>query len=165
MSRPRGLNERGLTLTELTVVTVLASVVMLGFTGFYLSSQFTWIDGSAKAMSQREGTFLLDTMRDSTHTAYWYDADPVAHQLSLYKIGESNAFYVFRWDPGRSDSAMLAGPPGAEKRILESRVRRFDIAFIDSSVVELSALELVSATGQTAVFRTRFALLNREIVQ
>jgi hypothetical protein len=159
------LNERGLTLTELTVVTVLASVVMLGFTGFYLSSQFAWLDGSAKAMAQREGTFLLETIRDSVHTAYWYDADPFAHQLSLYKIGESNAFYVFQWDPSTSDSAMKAGPPGGENKILESRVRRFDLAFIDSSVVELSALEVVSATGQTTVFRTRFALINREIVQ
>jgi hypothetical protein len=164
--RRRALNERGLTLTELTIVVVLASVVMLGFTGFYLSSQFTWIDGSAKVMSQREGTFLLETIRDSVHTAYRYDADPFAHQLSLYKIGELNdAFYVFQWDPSTPDSAMKAGPPGGETKIIESRVRRFDLAFIDSSVVELSALEVVSATGQTTVFRTRFALINREIVQ
>jgi hypothetical protein len=154
-------NEKGLTLMEVTVVTVLATVVMLGLTGFYLSSQFTWMDGSAKAMAQREGTFLLDTIRDSTHTAFWYDADPTAHQLSLYKIGESNAFYVFRWDPSSPDSALLAGPPGSESRILQSKVRRFDIGFVDSSIVELSALEVVSATGQPFTFRTRFALLNR----
>jgi hypothetical protein len=152
-------NERGLTLTELTVVTVLATIVMLGLTGFYLSSQFNWMDGSAKAMAQREGTFLIETIRDSTHSAYWYDADPVAYQLSLYKRGEFNAFYVFRWDPSTED--MLAGPPGFEEPMLQSRVRRFDLAFVDSSIVELNALEMVSATNQSITFRSRFALLNR----
>lgn len=164
MKRWPGRNERGLTLTEITVVTVLATVVMLGLTGFYLSSQFTWIDGSAKAMAQREGTFLLDTIRDSTHTAGVYVADPITHQISLYKVGETNtAFYVFRWDPSTEDSAVFAGPPGAEKRFTESRVRRFDVAPVDSSVLEVSTLEVVSATGQTITFRSRFALLNSNL--
>lgn len=161
MRRNRGSGNEGVTLTEMTVVTVLATVVMLGLTGFYLSSQFTWIDGSAKAMAQREGTFLLETIRDSTHTAYWYDV--TGSQLSLYKIGSSNAFYSFRWDPSGPDSILRAGPPGAESRILQSNVRRFELAFVDSSVVDLTALELVSATGQSVVFRSRFALLNREV--
>ena len=160
MTDCRGRNERGVTLTELTVVTVLATVVMLGLTGFYLSSQFTWMDGSAKAMAQREGTFLIETIRDSAHTAFAYDV--LGNQLSLYKIGETNtAFYVFRWDPD-ADSALLAGPPGLEQKIIESRVRRFELAFIDSSVVEMSALEIVSATGQAVTFQSRFALLNHE---
>lgn len=158
-------SERGLTLMELTVVTVLATIVMLGLTGFYLSSQFTWMDGSSKAMTQREGTFLLETIRDSTHTACWYVADPTAHQLSLYKCGETNPFYVFRWDPSTGDSAMLAGPPGNEQRILQSRVRDFEVAYVDSGIVELRLLELVSATGETAEFKSRFALLNRGELQ
>lgn len=154
-------DEQGVTLTELTVVTVLAVVVMLGLTGFYLTSQFTWIDGSARAVSQREGTFAIETIRDSARTAYAYDL--LGNQLSLFKVGETNtAFYVFRWDPSTSDSILLAGPPGAERKLIDSRVRRFDLSFVDSGMVELTALELVSATGQPVTFHSRFALLNHQ---
>jgi Tfp pilus assembly protein PilW len=157
-------SERGLTLIELTVVTVLATVVLLGLTGFYLSSQFTWIDGSAKAMAQREGTFLIGTMRDSVHTACSYDATSYPNQLSLYKVGETTPFYMFRWnianDPVATDSLMYAGETEPLQRLLQSKVRRFDLAFIDSSLVQLTDLEVVSATGETATFSSSFALLN-----
>jgi len=154
-------NERGLTLVELTVVSAMAAVVLLGLTGFYLSSQFTWVDGSSKAITQREGTFLLETIRDSTHTAFSYDVDNVAHQLSLFKHEETTAFYVFRWDAD-TDSMLRAGPPGAEAVILQSRVRRFEFRpQTNPGLVELDALELVSATGETAFFSSSFALLNR----
>ena len=39
-------SQRGLTLTEVTVVTVLASIVMLGIVSFYVNSQGTWMDAS-----------------------------------------------------------------------------------------------------------------------
>lgn len=156
------LDERGLTLMELTVVSVLATIVMLGLTGFYLSSQFTWIDGSAKALTQREGTLLLETLRDSVHTAHRYVADPFTHQLSLYKFGQTTAFYVFRWDAD-TDSMMRAGPEGNESVMLQSKVRRFEFApQADDAIVQLDALELVSVTGQTVFFSSSFALLNRE---
>jgi len=159
MRRPH--DERGLTLVELAVVSAMAVVVLLGLTGFYLSSQFTWMDGSSKAITQREGTFLLETIRDSTHTAYGYDVDAVAHQLSLYKHEATTAFYVFRWDAD-TDSLLRAGPPGAETVMLQSRVRRFDFApQTDPGLVELDALVLVTATGETAFFSSSFALLNR----
>lgn len=151
----------GVTLTEMMVVLVLASAVMLGLTGFYLSSQITWIDGSTKAIAQREGTLVMETLRDSAHAAYWYVATPSAHQIELYKRSELNPFYVFRWDPASPDSAFLAGVPGAEAKMIQSRVRRFDVAFVDSNIVEVTALEIVSPTGQTATFTSSFALMNR----
>jgi len=157
----RSLDERGLTLMELTVVSALAVVILMGLTGFYLSSQFTWIDGSTKAITQREGTLLLETIRDSVHTAYSYDADPYSHQLSLYKQGETNAFYVFRWNAA-GDSLMYAGAPGGESAMFQSKLRRFEFGPLpDPSLVEITAVELVSATGQTATFSASFALLNR----
>jgi hypothetical protein len=161
MSRAADSSEKGLTLTEMVIVTVLATVVMLGLTGFYLSSQFTWMDGSTKAIAQREGTFVLETMRDSVHAAYVYVVTPASYQLELYKKAELIPFYVFRWDPSNQDSAFLAGRPGLEAPMIQSRVRRFDLAFVDSNVVELSAFEVVSPTGQTAWFTSSFALLNR----
>lgn len=146
---------------ELTVVSALAVVVLLGLTGFYLSSQFTWVDGSTKAITQREGTLLLETIRDSVHTAYSYVTDPWSHQLSLFKQGETEAFYVFRWDAA-GDSLMYAGPPGAESVMLQSKLRRFEFGpAIDPSLVELTAVELVSAAGQPTTFSASFALLNR----
>ena len=41
-------SERGLTLVELAIVGALATLVMLGLTGFYLNSQRLWIEASTK---------------------------------------------------------------------------------------------------------------------
>ena len=60
MKLPPPLSERGLTLTELTIVGVLACLVMLGLVGFYMSSQGVWMDASAQAITQREATSVID---------------------------------------------------------------------------------------------------------
>ncbi len=153
-------NEHGLTLVEVAAVSVIAVVILLGFSGFYLASQFTWIDGSTKTLTQREGTLLLQTMRDKVHASYWYVVDPIEHKLSLIKPGGAT-FYVFEWR-ANDDSLMYGGQENNPQVILQSKVRRFEFApQTDSALVTLNHLELVSATGQTVDFSSSFALLNR----
>src|SRR5258706_10201953 len=62
-------NERGLTLTELTVVGVIATLVMVGLTVFYYNSQSAWIDGSTQALAQRDATMLVDALSRRVHEA------------------------------------------------------------------------------------------------
>ncbi len=61
--------ERGVTLTELTVATVLASVVMIGLVGFYMSSQGVWLDSSSQAVTQREVTQLVTDLTERARGA------------------------------------------------------------------------------------------------
>ena len=61
-------SERGLTLTELVVVGVLATLVMLALTGFYFNSQRTWLEGSSQALTQREATLALEHLADDAQS-------------------------------------------------------------------------------------------------
>src|SRR5262249_57229280 len=61
--------ERGLTLTELIIVGLLATMVLLSLTFFYIGSQQYWINGSAQALAQQDATLIVDVMRRQVHQA------------------------------------------------------------------------------------------------
>jgi Tfp pilus assembly protein PilW len=158
------LNERGLSLVELSVVFVLAMLVMVGLVSFYLSSQATWVNGSAEAQTQREATLLTEIMADSIHAASQAIVDPSdpQHQnVTLYRGTPPTAFYMFWRGP---DSLVYRGTAiGASDQVsvVSSTVTRFELQSIGDTLVVLTMLELRSASGDLVHTSTSFATYNR----
>ena len=160
-------DEAGLTLVELTIVFVLATLVMVGLVSFYLSSQATWLDGSTEAQTQREATLLIDAMaarvRASAKAIVEDYPDPFHQMLSLYSPSDTlNASYVFWWDP--KDSHVYGGSSvGAQDAIAltTAPTDSFRLEQINASLVELSWLQLRAGTSPVIVSGALFALYNR----
>ncbi|MFN8586242.1 MAG: hypothetical protein U0704_00435 [Candidatus Eisenbacteria bacterium] len=153
--RLRPLDERGLTLTEVTIVAAIGTLVLLGMGGFYLQSQATWIDASGQALTQREVTLVTQAIVDSTRLSHAANVvpspDATHHQLELAKDGTSPPFYRFWWNS--SDSLVHAGSaPGApdDHAMMSSPVEQFVIT-ASSQMVRVS-LRARAATGQRVEF-------------
>jgi prepilin-type N-terminal cleavage/methylation domain-containing protein len=163
MTPMRRLSERGLTLTEVTIVMALASIVMLGLVGFYMNSQATWMDASAQAITQREATALLETIAERVHqsaraTVTDLSADGQWTQLDLFDSGGTTASYTYRCE---ADSLVYewssaAGDWGAAAT---SKAEQFQCVSGDS-LVQVT-LQLRSAEGQHIQLSTALALINR----
>lgn len=155
-----------MTLVELTIVFVLATLVMAGLVTFYLNSQATWVSGSAEVQTQREMTLLIETMSDSirassqaTVTNY---PDATHQMVTLFRGSPPTPQYAFWWDPG--DSLVHRGtfPGGTDDGpLLSSRVTRFQLQASGDSLITLSLLEARSGTGDLIRSATSFALYNR----
>lgn len=156
------LSERGLTLTEVTIVAVLASIVMLGLVGFYMSSQGTWMDASSQAITQREATTLIESIESKVHIASRAQADTTAHQLELYDLGGA-LIHVFWWKAagGGADSLVHEGQTIANDRgpAVTSICERFNCV-ADSFIVSVDLI-LRSAQGDRIRITTRAAMQNR----
>lgn len=139
--------EHGLTLVEVTVVMVLASLVMVGLVGFYISAQTTWLAASAQAVSQREGTLALQAIADSTRRSVTavVSAGPDAQHDQLTLTDTDGNLTVFAW---HADDSLLywsyAGGP--EKALLNSRVRRFVLS-CDDTLLSVVGLEVIDPNG------------------
>jgi hypothetical protein len=83
--RPRH-PERGVTLTELTIATVLASVIMFGLVGFYMGSQGVWMDSSGQALTQREATQIIETLSKRGGAALGWTLTDVVGTDSLQSV-------------------------------------------------------------------------------
>jgi Tfp pilus assembly protein PilV len=160
-------SERGLTLTEVTIVTVLASLVMLGIVSFYVNSQGTWMDASSQAITQREATALVEDIRARVHTAARAEVADDGAQLELFEHGSTNPSYVYWWNASGEcqpscDSLVHEGSDRVHDRgpSVSSTVERFDCSRSDS-LVELT-LVLRTAQGQDVEVATRIAMLNRQ---
>lgn len=157
--------ERGLTLVEVTVAVVLASIVLVGLVGFYLSSQATWISSSTKAVTQRDGTLALEaiTIKVRASTTALAEASPDAQhmRLFLYDLGSVNPSYRFWWNA--ADSTLHHGPGTSTDlgSLVPSRVARFQVAVTGGSLVEVVALDMVSPSGEVISLSTAAALYNR----
>lgn len=159
------LDQQGLTLTEVTIVGVIAVLVMLTLTSFYFNSQRTWIDGSTKAVAQREATLVIDHLAQHIREsgAYSIDStsDPLHHTLTLWKANSTEQFKQFTWRSSDELVHELNGPSLADQGpISTSRVERFQFAGIDSNLVSLTALELESASGDSVLISSTFRLYN-----
>lgn len=153
--RLRPLDERGLTLTEVTIVAAIGTVVLLGMGGFYLQSQATWIDASAQSITQREVTLvtqvIVDSVRTSASAVVTNSPDPTHHQLDLAKHGSVLPFYRFWWSA--SDSLVHCGTaPGAsdDHAMMSSPVEQFVVS-LNGSLVRVS-LRARAETGQRIEF-------------
>jgi hypothetical protein len=155
------LSERGLTLTEVTIVTVLASLVMLGLVGFYMSSQATWMDASAQAITQREATALMESITRHVHEAASAVVTETSGQarLELFDHG-SNPTYAFWWNS--SDSLIHEGSSAIDDRgpAIGSKVERFQC--VGSGELVQVTLRLRSAQRQIIELTSTAELVNRE---
>lgn len=151
-------DQRGLTIIEVVVVGVLATIVMLAITGFYINSQGAWIDASSQAVTQREASAILEEISEQAHDAYC--ADITTPRLIFLGPGyvETCRFWV------DSDSLMHWGDPGVPDRgaMGTSKVMRFALGGSnDSSMVKILALELRSASGKIVGVSSNMAFFNR----
>lgn len=158
------MNERGLTLTEVTIVAAIGLLVLLGLGGFYLNSQSTWLDASSQSITQREGTLIAQAIAERAQGSGRAIASPVPdaehEQVAFYPNGGTTADWCFWWDP--ADSLVHHGPdPANDDRgaLGSSKVERF-VVIADASLVRVS-LRLRSATGQKVEVSTSAFMRNR----
>jgi len=150
------------TLTELTIVMVLASLVMTAIVGFYLNSQATWMDASAQAITQREATTLTQGISDSIHVAGWAVPSASNDQLDLFrKEGDADPFHSFWWDS--YDSLLHEGPNREQDHgaMGTSTVERF-VCTIDNPGLVRVTVQLRSAERQRIMVSTSAAMINRQ---
>jgi prepilin-type N-terminal cleavage/methylation domain-containing protein len=142
--------EQGFTLIEVSIVTALAALVVMGLLTFYMNSQATWIAGSTQAMAQRDGTLLVETLSDSVRAAYSgevYDSPDSLHQGLILRNAGGDETWRFWWDA--TDSLVHWGP-GFNRDlgpVVASRVTRIQLAAYPR-LVEIRLAELRSGDGQ-----------------
>jgi type II secretory pathway pseudopilin PulG len=152
-------SQRGITLVEVTVVGVLAAIVMLALTGFYVNSQGTWIDSSAQAVTQREASFVLETLTDSIHTASSATVSSGPPMLVLYNAGgiERSRFWL-----GADDRIHVGGGnPSVDQGPLETSRATLFVVGKNDSMVYVTALQLHTASTDSVTMSTAAAMLNR----
>ncbi len=160
--RRRRLNQRGLTLTELTIVMVLAAVAMTGLVAFYLNAQGVWIDASSQAVTQREGTLVLDGITQRAAMATHAIATGPVGQRSLKLVFSStfpDSVYYFWWQ----DSLIYDGPElsvSSRGALIGSRVEYFEVTANDT-FVRVTELRLRTPNGEQIPMSTWVELKNR----
>jgi hypothetical protein len=164
--------ERGLTLTELTVVILLAAVVMTGLVVFYLNSQALWMDGSAQAITQRELTLALHSISDHARVSGsaevsgdpFYDLelrldaytpvpgteDPDSAYCFWLADSVIHEGYRYASDPARHD----LGP------VMQSRILAF-AAHKDANMVYVDSIRALTPQGKLVTMGSEVALMNR----
>jgi type II secretory pathway pseudopilin PulG len=163
MSARPGSAARGFTLIEVTIVTMLAALVVLGLLGFYMNSQAIWLDGSSQAMAQRDGTLLLETLSDSVRVsarALIFDSPDSLHQGVVLFDSDGNERGRFWWDA--QDSLVHLGPGQGRDAgpVVGSRVRRFQLDAL-TGLVEIRLIELSAGQGQAVRTSSAAGLYNR----
>lgn len=161
----RPLDERGLTLTEVTIVAAIGLLVLLGLGGFYLNSQSTWLDASSQSITQREATLITGVVAGRAQGSAAAIVSPVPDaehgQVTFYRHGSPPAAdWCYWWDP--TDSLVHHGPdPVNDDRgaLGSSKVERFRVE-ADSAMVRV-AVRLRSATGQRIEVSTSAMMRNR----
>ena len=160
------LDQRGLTLLELTAVMAIASIVTVGLVSFYLNSQTTWMEGSTQAIAQREGSLVLADLTRKARLASFVDVQPSPDTLHhrvvfVHPDGSQHAFY---WDPSDSLVHTALKLPDFEVQELGPCVSYPVTAFkleTDGAVVELKELALLLPNGQVVTSTGAAALYNR----
>lgn len=151
-------DERGVTLIEVAIVGVLAAIVMLAMTGFYINSQSTWIEASSQAVTQREATTVLEAIGGRAHEAYGADLSTPQRLVFFDLDGECSRFWV------GPDSLMHQGDRLVADRgpMAASVVTRFVLSGSnDSTMVKVLSLEMRSANGHLVRLSTNAAFYNR----
>jgi len=162
--RLRALDEKGLTLTEVTVVAVLGLLVIFGLIGFYLQSQATWLDASSQTITQREATLMVRTIADQVRvcgSAVVTPSPDADHSMvSLVNHGAGSAHFHFWWNSadslvhqGTDTGAGDRGPMGS------SKVERFAVTATGQLVTV--QVRLRSPQGQRVDAFGGAALVNR----
>ncbi len=157
-------NQRGLTLVELTVVVVIASLVMTGLVAFYLNSQAMWLDASTQAMTQRDATLLLQRMTEATRKASTAEVDPGVdskHQTLVLFDRSGTESCRFTWNSTDRFVHLMTGTSQTDQGpVTNSKVDRF-LLDRDNSLVYLRRLTMKSSRGQRVDLSSTFAMYNR----
>ncbi|MBI5709850.1 MAG: hypothetical protein HZC42_06005 [Candidatus Eisenbacteria bacterium] len=156
------MEQRGITLTEVVIVTVLAALVVSVLLGFYVNSQATWTDGSTQALAQRDATMLVSEITAKAHEAFsaqvFNSPDP-SHQGVVF-FDQSNAEKSrFWWE--ESDSLIheqIGGRPPMP--ITQAVVTRFVLDTLDR-IVQIPVVEMRTAEGKLVQQTSAAALYNR----
>lgn len=150
---------RGLTLTELVIVMALASLVMVGLVTFYISSQGTWFDGSAQAMTQRDATLLMERITSEVHASAAATVTGGNH-LVLFDAAhrERGRFWL------ETDSLVHygTGPNPADDRgaVVRSRLAAFDVE-ADSNMIYVDSLAMRTQQGDVVQMSSKAAFYQR----
>lgn len=162
-----GQTTRGLTLVEVTIVMVLATLVMMGMISFYISSQSTWTASSTQALAQRDATLLIETISDRVRTAaqaeVWPPPAPNVSQQDLI-LRDKNGTEIWRFWWADSLVHQGRGVNGADENrgpVVASRVTRFQLEAFPR-LVEIRLVELRAGDGQLVRTASAAALYNRE---
>jgi hypothetical protein len=159
-------DEAGITLTEITIVFVLASLVMTGLLAFYLNSQAVWVDGSTQAIAQREVTLVLNAVsaraRRATGATVTANPDLQHVQIALKMPGAPpESTYFYWWSP--ADSLVHEGYRNLNQDrgpMIMSRVECF-AASADSFLLSIDSLRVHSSSGAHITLNTAAAFENR----
>lgn len=143
---------------EVVVVGVLAAIVMLALTGFYINSQGTWMDASAKALTQREASMVLSSIADSVHAST--SATVGAQTLVLHdNVGAEKCRYWLAL--GDSLIHLGAGDPTVDQGpIARSTAVKLDFA-ADAKLVHVTNLTLRTAQGRLVTLSGGAAFYNQ----
>jgi len=156
--------ERGMTLTELTIVMVIAALVTVGLVTFYINSQSLWMDASTQAMTQRDATLLLERLtraaREAPHTEVANSPDSL-HQMLILRDSGNNERLRFAWEPGDSLVHEINNQTTDMGPVATSRVERFQLETDDSTFVALRGLWMRTANGERVELSSTIALYNR----
>ena len=156
--------ERGLTLTEVTIVAAIGLLVLMGLGGFYLNSQATWLDASSKTITQREATLVTEAISENARLGAKATVIPLPDldhgQIALYRLADPTPYWYYWWDA--ADSLIHQGPnPATDDRgaMHASKAERFRVVVNDSALVEVE-LRLRAATGQRVTVSTSAVMRN-----
>jgi Tfp pilus assembly protein PilW len=158
--------ERGITLTELTIVMVLAALVTVGIVTFYLNSQSLWLDASTQAMTQRDATLVLEAItadaRPAAGAIVLADPDTLHQTLVLYEDpGKTVERSRFAWNAEDSLIHYFSGPATtARGPLASSKVLRFQLETNDT-LVTVRELWMYSSTGQPVEIASTVVMNNR----
>jgi hypothetical protein len=150
-------SERGVTLTELTVFIVLASIVMLGLVGFYMNSQATWLDASTQALAQREATLLLEEITNQVQgadTVIVTTSVPDRCSLQALKPDGSTLFF---WD---DSTFSVLDTLGVRRAVATSTVEKFE-ADANGRLVFIRNLQLRSTSGRVVQLSSTIRVYNQ----
>ena len=154
---------RGVTLIEVSIVSALAMLVVLGMVGFYISSQSSWMAGSSQALAQRDATLLVETMADSIRraaVAVPFDSpDSLRRGVALYDA-TGTEFWRFWWEA--RDQRVHHGPAVGRDHgpVVNTPVTRFELDTLTRLVV-IRLVEMRADDGQTVRIASAAALYNR----
>lgn len=149
----------GFTLTEVMIVLVLAGIVMIGLSIFYLNSQMTWTDASTQALAQRDATTLIEYMREYGQGAAEVDASDST--VAIF-FNRSNVEIIrFRWDPFDSLVYYGVGPTDDRGPVVPTRVESFVASKIENPRMLNLALRVRSSSGQGVTMTSTIGLYNQ----
>ena len=156
-------SERGVSLVELTVAIAMATIVMLGIVLFYLNSNSTWLDASTQAITQRDGTLVIEHMAKQGRRAAAATVDNVPdsnHQRVTFYSDPAKANEICHYFWTSSDSMIHWGVGGTDNgRLVQSKVDKMTFT-ATSTMVNVTLLQFHTARGQRVQLTTAMALYN-----